>query len=228
MANETQNYYVASKHNCIWYGNVSEMDENYSYPQDTEYFATEEEAKERWMELKVNQESDKEKDIYEIAEQEFLVVVSTTSEFSGYPKNVRQALIGLEDFKIATELAEKYDMDIVYLKRKNGQQLYTRTGDRAYEAIKISPDMFGDDYGEATLSDEATFIQCNIQIENFSDLNKLKTHIENMLELFEELEKLDEDEILITYRGDYYDTFKKEQMTFYHDSNTLTIALIEK
>lgn len=42
-----ETHYVASKYGTTWMGKVSEMDINYSYPHDTEYFQTEEEANKR-------------------------------------------------------------------------------------------------------------------------------------------------------------------------------------
>lgn len=50
MANQTttttasREAYCASKYGCIWTGYVDEMREDYSYPHDTKYFASIEEA----------------------------------------------------------------------------------------------------------------------------------------------------------------------------------------
>jgi hypothetical protein len=45
MANENKNYYVCTKYGCTWYGKVSEMLQDYEYPENsTSYFDTEEEA----------------------------------------------------------------------------------------------------------------------------------------------------------------------------------------
>lgn len=51
MNNTDNKYYVANKYGTIWVGKVSEMDENYSYPHDTQFFATEKEAEDYKEEL---------------------------------------------------------------------------------------------------------------------------------------------------------------------------------
>jgi hypothetical protein len=55
-------------------------------------------------------------DLHEIAYNEGLELVSTTTGMNGYPQNVNYALIGLDDFQQAETLVKKYPcLEIVTL-----------------------------------------------------------------------------------------------------------------
>lgn len=85
-------------------------------------------------------------DFYTIAEIENLQVIETTSAMNGYPQSIKKALIGFESFEQAERVAEEYGLSIEYFTKRDGWQLYYRTNDRAYSAIEVSADEYGDDY----------------------------------------------------------------------------------
>lgn len=55
-------------------------------------------------------------------------IVETTSSLSGYPENLRWALTGFAEWDEAEEAAKALDGEIISLRRRDGQQLWTRDG----------------------------------------------------------------------------------------------------
>ena len=152
----------------------------------------------------------------QIAYQNGLELIETTSERTGYPANLRHAIIGFETFEEAEKIAD-------------GWQLYYRTGNSAHEPFKNSADNYGDDYHGFTTEDIDTFYEEEVKprVEEFDDFDSLSSFIEKKKEIFEKLELLDEDEMIITCEGRYYETIPKASMSFYFDTKTTVIGLIE-
>ena len=165
----------------------------------------------------------------ELAEVENLQFIETTSERNGYPSNLQGAIIGFESFKQAEEIAEKFGLEITTFEKKEGWQLWYRNGGRPYNAFVNSSDDYGDNYQEMGKMDEEDFIENEVMFF-FEDAKESFEQIESFLkqkkEIWEEMEKMDNDEILITNEGRYMETIKKESMYFYHDSKHLAIGLI--
>lgn len=65
------------------------------------------------------------------------------------------------------------------------------------------------------------------RVEEFDDFDSLSSFVEKKKEIFEKLELLDEDEMIITCEGRYYETIPKASMSFYFDTKTTVIGLIE-
>ena len=145
----------------------------------------------------------------QIAYQNGLELIETTSERTGYPANLRHAIIGFETFEEAEKIADENNLSIEIFTKRDGWQLYYRTGNSAHEPFKNSADNYGDDYHGFTTEDIDTFYE------------------EEVKPIFEKLELLDEDEMIITCEGRYYETIPKASMSFYFDTKTTVIGLIE-
>ena len=77
---------------------------------------------------------------------------------------------------------------------------------------------------------EKVFYESEVKysLENFDNLEDLQNFLSKKQELFEEIENMEVDEIVITCQGEYYETIKKESMYFTHDTNHVTIGLIDR
>ena len=64
--------------------------------------------------------------IHEVAEENNLDVISTTTGKNGYPQSVKYAITGFPNFSEAEKLAEKYGLRITTFWKKAGWQLYVR------------------------------------------------------------------------------------------------------
>jgi hypothetical protein len=101
---------------------------------------------------------------YEIAEIEGLDYISTTSEVSGYPKDVFGGIIGFESFEQAEKIVSKYpenDLKIISFERKDGQDLWTRGGSRQSE-FENGSENYGDNYAEFSKILEDDFIESEL------------------------------------------------------------------
>jgi len=169
-------------------------------------------------------------DLREIAELNGLTYAESTSGSNGYPNGIKGIIIGFEYFQDAEELAEKHGLTIEFFTKKDGWDLWERTNNQAHEPMKNSSDDYGDNYSQLEKMNEKVFFESEIKdsLENFDNLEDLQNFLSKKQELFEEVEKMEVDEVVITYQGDFYETIKKVSMSFTHDTKTTIIGLIDR
>lgn len=66
-------------------------------------------------------------------------IIETTSSHSGYPEGLKWALTGFEDWDEAATAAKDLGGEIISLRRRDGQQLWSRDG-RAFEPYTRTPE----------------------------------------------------------------------------------------
>lgn len=166
-------------------------------------------------------------EILDIADSEGLTIIETTSERSGYPCALQKAIVGFNTFKDAEEFADKYEMSLCTFTQKEGWNLWYR-GNKPYEPLKITASDYGGDYNELTRESLEYFFEEHVSpiLENCTSIQDVKDVIEMMEELKEELETADDNQLVITYRGEYYETIQKESMEWSHDGRTYIIGVI--
>lgn len=164
-----------------------------------------------------------------IAYQNGLELIETTSERNGYPAHIKKAIIGFDTFEEAENIAKENNLSIEIFTKRDGWQLYYRTGDRTYEPFSNSASDYGENYNEFSIEDIDTFYEEEVKpfLEQFDDFDSVSSFIDMKKEILERLEMIDEDEIVITNEGRYYETIQKKSMRFYHDTKTKVIGLIE-
>ena len=165
----------------------------------------------------------------ELAEVEGLEFIETTAERSGYPSHLQGGIIGFNNFKQAEEIAEKFGLEITTFEKKDDWQLWFRNGGRPYNAFKNSSEDFGDNYQEIGKMDEEDFIENEVMFffeDSKESFDQIESFLKQKKEIWEEVEKMDDDEIVITHEGIYSETIKKESMYFYHDTKHIAIGLI--
>lgn len=153
--------------------------------------------------------------------------VTTTNELSGYPSNLKEVYIGFEDWEELSKFVEENPEFIpIQLTKRDGQEIWTRQS-QVYEQFTNGAEDYGDDYSEFdnTIT-EQEFIENEVrpQLEDFDDLGSLEAFVSNKKEVWDEISRLGDDEIVITYLGAYYDTIKKRSLSFSHDTRTWVIG----
>lgn len=78
-----------------------------------------------------------------IAYEHGLELIETTSEASGYPRDLKKAIIGIETFEEAQELADRYGLTVREFTKRDGWQLWVRGG-RMWEEYRLL-DILGTD-----------------------------------------------------------------------------------
>lgn len=172
------------------------------------------------------------KDLHEIADSNNLEIIETISEANGYPSNLQYAIIGFETFKEADEIAEKYGLEIESFEKKDGWQLWYRTGNKMYETFENGSDDYGDNYSEfngGEMSEEA-FLEEEVlpRLSEFETFDDLQEFLNSKKEVYESISEAELDEKVITYMGEYYETIKMRSMYFNHDTRCYAIGLIDR
>lgn len=170
-------------------------------------------------------------DLKEIAKKTGFDYIETTTGMNGYPQNIKPAIVGFNNFDEAQKIADEYGLQIEQFTKKNGWQLWVRTGDTAYEPFENDSSDYGDDYQEYSSSefeDESEFFEKEVKelLTSCESLDEAEAILSSQKELWENIEQSEDDEIIISCSGRYYETIKKKTMSFHHDSNTKIIGVI--
>lgn len=170
--------------------------------------------------------------IAELADILELDYIETTSQRNGYPSNLKFALTGFDTFEQAQEVADEYGLSIEVFSKRDGWSLWYRTGNAAYEPFCNDEGDYGDNYSSICKMDEQSFLEQEVdevlRYIEFEDVNSLVEFANNKKEIWDEVDAMDDDEIVITHFGKYYETIGKRSMNFYHDTQHLIIGLIKR
>jgi hypothetical protein len=172
-------------------------------------------------------------DLIDLAYEKGLRTIETTTGINGYPQNLKSAIVGFDTFKEAEELAREYELAIQTFGKRSGWQLWYRNGNNTYEPLKPSSYDFGDNFKqyyniykdiEDFYNKEGDFIKDEIKNLSFEELND---HINRLKYLYNEIESLSDDEVLIT-DGTTFHKFNKNLMEYSYDTKHYIIGLINK
>lgn len=165
-----------------------------------------------------------------IAYENSLEYIETTTGTNGYPQHIRGAVIGFETFAEAEKVAQEHSLRITTFFKRDGWQLYQRNGNITWEPLKITSSDYGDGYKHFTNEmSESDFIEeellPNLSATTFGDIQNITQKYE---ELFDKIVEAEDDELVIADTfGEYVETIKKEQMSWSYDSKTLVIGVME-
>lgn len=169
--------------------------------------------------------------LFEISELTNLELVELTKGRNGYPSGISKALdaSSLDNFTEVEEIANTYNLEIVKIHQKDGWHFWENKG-WVNKPISIDSSDFGDNYSEIHPMDEEDFIDNEVKplLEDLTNFEEIQALLESKKEIWEEVEQLEDDEIVITHEGAYYDTFKTKTLSFSEDTHNWKIALIEK
>ena len=174
------------------------------------------------------------KSINEIASENDLQVIDTTTGLNGYPRALKKAIIGFENFEQAEKLAEEYHLDIEVFTKRDGWQLWSRDNNHAYDAFERSAEDYGENYQQfsADMSQDDFLQQVGAAdfIDGLADeedgLEKIEDYIKGLRELYDEIAIADDDEIVIAEGDEYVETIKEKTMQYSYDTKHYVIGLI--
>ena len=164
---------------------------------------------------------------YDLAEQLGLDIVSVTEASNGYPQNVQLALIGVDNFEQAEEVARAHDLSIVSLYKRDGWNLWAEQG-AAWGPIELGAEDYGDDYISFNSScSEDLADDLRGAIDGIEELDDIFTIVDFYKKLKEELDDISEDEQVIArmFAADSIEIIKKETMSSHDDANRLSTAI---
>ena len=170
------------------------------------------------------------KDLAEIASENGLQLIETTASRTGYPERLQKAIIGFDTFEQAEKLAEENGLSIEFFRQRDGWNFWYRTGSTAYATFRRSAEDYGDDSSELCKDDLVDFYENEVQpmVSDFESFNALRSFLDQKEKIQDEIEDAEDDEIVITCSGEYYDTIKERTMEYSYDSHSYAIGLIDR
>ena len=163
----------------------------------------------------------------ELADNNALRFIETTSATNGYPQDLKPALIGFNDYEEAEEFAQEHGLQTYIFHKRDGWQLWQRSKP-AYEPMTITSDDYGDDYNMFTHDELDDYFGNEVKprLDDFDNMEELKKFLNNQEEVMDELDRCNENEAVITYCGDYYDTVKVKSIEWSHDTHNYVIGVM--
>ena len=163
----------------------------------------------------------------ELADNNALQFIETTSATNGYPQDLKPALIGFNDYEEAEEFAQEHGLQTYIFHKRDGWQLWQRSKP-AYEPMTITSDDYGDDYNMFTHDELDGYFGNEVKprLDDFDNMEELKKFLNNQEEIMDELDRCNENEAVITYCGDYYDTVKVKSIEWSHDTHNYVIGVM--
>lgn len=165
----------------------------------------------------------------DIAIENGLLVVETTSERNGYPSHLQDALIGFGCFANAEQIAKEHGLTLIWIDRRDGWQLWHR-GDTAYEPMSISSSDFGDDYNFENNSDDFMEMarECiSDMCDDGASFDDIRNYMEKVEKVTDAIDDLEDDQMVVTYCGEYYDTINLHPISFSYDTKHTELAAIK-
>ncbi len=109
--------------------------------------------------------------------------------------------------------------------------MWYRTGNRAYEEIRIDSSDYGDDYSEidyGRFEDESDFFneEVSFKLDEFDNFQDIESFLSDKKTLWEEYQKLKYGQFIVTLNGNYYETLDRKTMYFTHDTKHTVIGVI--
>lgn len=134
-----------------------------------------------------------------IAEKQGLSLIETTDQMNGYPSNTKMAIVGFDTFEQAEEIAKEYNLSIKVFKKRDGWQLWYRTGNTAYEPFNNEEFLQEIDNIEIYTCGEEWRYTDRIKglIEGLDNLDVIKTLVDNCHKVYEEFATLGEEQMII-------------------------------
>ena len=165
-----------------------------------------------------------------LAKQENLELISTTDSQNGYPHNEMQAIIGFDSFEQAEELAEKNNLSVEVFIKRDGNDFWFRTGNKAYEAFERESADYGEDCTTYTKEDVEKYYTNEIEgmLSDFEDLDELSAFVDSHKAIYAALKNLKDGELLIVCNGEVCDTVQQTTMSYSNDSHMYAIGLINR
>lgn len=172
---------------------------------------------------------DVEKTLEEIAYENGLEIVETTSERTGYPSHMMDALTGFSSFAEAKRIADEHNLTLIWIDQRDGWQIWHR-GDMASEPMSINSSDFGDDYNFEDDSDdfmEMARERIADMCENGDSFDDIRAYMEKIEEVTNAIDNLEEGQVVVTFCGEYYDTIDTHPISFSFDTKHTQLAAIK-
>lgn len=154
-----------------------------------------------------------------------------TSGSNGCPKDTKLAIVGFSSFNNAKETADRYDMRVVLLHKRDGWQCFEVKDERLISAPRlVAEDM--DYVNEWDESNESELVkEMKDAIKDAEDVESIMRVTEKYKELYDEIQDLDDGEVIFSRQEDYpyvikWERVEKEPMEWCYDTHHYIVAIL--
>ena len=165
-----------------------------------------------------------------IAYEHGLDLIETTSDASGYPRDLKYAIIGFETFDEAQELADRYGLTVQEFTKRDGWQLWVRGGRmwEEYDYEKVMSEGYPNEVVRTYRHTDANDVISDLREQlQYASIRDMKIMIENAEQILDELENCQLDEFIVTCTGEYDGTYRRNVMSYSYDSSRYAIGIAE-
>jgi hypothetical protein len=154
--------------------------------------------------------------------------MSVKTDVNGKYEN--EAIVGFDSYEEAEQYEKENEgFEVVLLYKRDGDRDWTNKG-YTLNGIKVDVNDFDVDCHALTDDDIDGFYTENVLpvLEGFDNIEEAESFITNMKKVYEELQKIDESQIVIMCRGEYYDTMYKEVTDYSYDVHHYMVGVAKK
>lgn len=168
----------------------------------------------------------------EIAYENGLDLIETTSEMNGYPRNLRKAIIGFETFDEAQKLADMYDLTVQEFTRRDGWQFWVREGKmwEEYDYAQIRKEFDGantDIKVYSTGEEDDVMEELKYFLGICEDLDEMRHFINNTEKVLNALNGCEDNQFVLTSFGELEGVYDRKVMSFSYDTHNYVIGIGE-
>ncbi|MBR1800651.1 MAG: hypothetical protein IJ767_04050 [Bacteroidaceae bacterium] len=157
-----------------------------------------------------------------------LSYVETTSSRTGYPENTSWAITGFEDYEEAEQFAKDNDLELIWLTKRDGWNLWFRADTYRGDKITIDDDTFGDNanvYDTLRELDDDRREILNALISDGADINAIERFVLDWRHGHDAMDgEGDNDVVAVWQEGVFDGVYTKHPAEFSYDSKTQILA----
>lgn len=145
--------------------------------------------------------------------------IEITTGMNGYPEHLHKGFIGFDTMSEAEKFAQENHGEVVELRQRDGWPFWESRG-RAFEALTIDADTYGDDYRTVeTVEDwkEDCHGLLSMMMEDGAELDDLAAAVAEMKEVEKKIESLKENEAVLLCRGEFCEVIKTRALSYHED-----------
>ena len=150
--------------------------------------------------------------------------IKITSGRNGYPQNIREGVTGFSTFAEAEDFAKDNGGSVCLFHRREGWHYWENKG-VAYEPMHIGYQDYGDDYNVGWEPEEEFPLlqEMLAEAESIEDMKREIAEYEKILDVYNTIDV--EEEAIVTYRNEYYETIPRQCMAWAHDTHLYEIGV---
>lgn len=155
--------------------------------------------------------------------------IETTSDRTGYPRFLENAWIGIS-WEYALKMKEDFGVSIEIFKKKDGWNLWYRTGQKANAMFENTVDIVENALNVWHCDDERDYFESvreYVADGGLDTMDDVVNYINDCAVIHEKIQTLDDDQVLVEYQDCEYEIIDKYVMSYHYDTWTYAIGIIK-